>query len=270
MEYCLNIQFANANKTYYFKTDDETIKENDYVVVESIVGIEIGKVVGEIKPLEEINFHLQIKPILRKATRFDITQKRENDKAAKKAMTIFNESIKSLNLDMNLLNAEYTLDKTKILFTYLASERVDFRELLKVLANKLGCRIELKQISPREKAQKIGGIGICGLELCCTKFINVFEGITLSKAKNQMLSINLPKLSGQCGKLMCCLKYEDDLYTEEKKNFPQIGTIITYDKKEYKVTGINIISKTIKIENEENIDFLTLEEFNKLNNKKKK
>ena len=123
---------------------------------------------------------------------------------------------------------------TKILFTYLASERVDFRELLKVLANKLGCRIELKQISPREKAQKIGGIGICGLELCCTKFINVFEGITLSKAKNQMLSINLPKLSGQCGKLMCCLKYEDDLYTEERKISHKLELLLPMIKKNIK------------------------------------
>ena len=153
------------------------------------------------------------------------------------------------------------------MFTYAADDRVDFRELLKKLAAALHCRIELKQISSRERAQLIGGIGVCGLQLCCTTFLHQFEGVSLNKAKNQMLSINIPKLSGQCGKLMCCLKYEDDLYTEEKSKFPQINTKVVYQGEEYKVATFNIFTKVIKITSKENAQFITLDEYNAIQKK---
>ena len=143
----------------------------------------------------------------------------------------------------------------------MADERSDFRELLKVLASKLHTRIELRQIGARDKAKMVGGIGICGLPLCCSTFLNEFDGISINRAKNQMLAINIPKLSGQCGKLVCCLKYEDDAYLEERKNFPDLGSKVFIDKIEYTVTNLNIISKTIKVENADDVKFLSLEDF---------
>ena len=140
---------------------------------------------------------------------------------------------------------------------------MDFRELLKVLASKLHTRIELRQIGARDKAKLIGGVGLCGLPLCCSTFLNEFDGISINRAKNQMLAINIPKLSGQCGKLMCCLKYEDDAYTDLKKGFPEIGTKVFIDKVQYEVTSINVISKVIKIDSEEDTKFLPFEEFKK-------
>jgi cell fate regulator YaaT (PSP1 superfamily) len=121
---------------------------------------------------------------------------------------------------MRLISCEYTLDKAKVLFSYIADDRVDFRELLKVLASRLHTRIELRQIGARDKAKAIGGLGVCGLPLCCSTFLNEFDGISITRAKNQMLAINIPKLSGQCGKLVCCLKFEDDAYTDLRKEFP--------------------------------------------------
>ena len=162
---------------------------------------------------------------------------------------------------MNLISCEYTLDKGKVIFSYVADERVDFRELLKVLASKLHTRIELRQIGSRDKAKLIGGIGLCGLPLCCATFLNEFDGISINRAKNQMLAINIPKLSGHCGKLLCCLKYEDDAYSDLKKDFPPVGTKVFIDKVEYEVTAINVVSKMVKIDNPNDSKFLPLDEF---------
>jgi hypothetical protein len=165
---------------------------------------------------------------------------------------------------MKLLTTEYTLDSTKVIFTYAAADRVDFRELLKILSSKLKVRIELKQIAPRDRAQLVGGLGPCGLPLCCATFLGEFDGISLNRAKNQLLSINIPKLSGQCGKLMCCLKYEDDYYTEEKKLFPEINTKIKYNNIEYKITSYNVLSKNVRLEAEDNVVTISLDEVNKI------
>ena len=162
---------------------------------------------------------------------------------------------------MTLVSCEYTLDKSKVIFSYVADARVDFRELLKVLAVKLHTRIELRQIGPRDKSKLVGGIGSCGLTLCCSTFLNEFDGISIQRAKNQMLAINIPKLSGHCGKLICCLKYEDDAYLEARKTFPDLGTKVFIDKVEYTVTNINVISNVIKVENPDDIKFLTKKDF---------
>ena len=268
MNYYINIKFGISNKTYYFATDDPSIKIGDFVVVETVVGVEIGEVTTFPADISNLNYDREIKPILRLATPADMTKLRQNELYANSAKQLFEESIQKLNLDMKLIGAQYTLDRTKILFTYVADERVDFRELLKILAAQLHCRIELKQINSRERAQFIGGIGVCGLPLCCTTFFSTFDGVSLNKAKNQMLAINIPKLSGQCGKLMCCLKYEDDYYTEAKKEFPEVGTVVKYEGNEYKVQSYNIFSKVIKIANNEDAQFLSLDEINGLLGKK--
>ena len=168
---------------------------------------------------------------------------------------------------MHLVSAEYTLDSTKVIFTYIADERIDFRELLKVLASKLHCRIELKQIGARDRAKTVGGLGPCGLPLCCSTFLSDFEGISINMAKNQLLALNISKLSGQCGKLICCLKYEDTLYSELRVGLPKLGLRCKYKDEEYKITSMNVLSKTMKLENKENSVFITFDEyFKEVNN----
>jgi len=266
MKYYVNVTFNDNGKKYFFSTNDETLKIGDFVVVDTVIGREIGTISSvplEIN-VEEIKFEL--KPILRKANDFDLRCREENIEDAKEAKILFSKSVANLKLEMDLIDAEYTLDRSKLLFTYIANARVDFRELLRVLASSLHCRIELRQINARERAQSIGGIGICGLSLCCTTFLKEFEGVSLNKAKNQMLAINIPKISGQCGKLMCCLKFEDDDYTEEKKKYPHIGTPVKYNGNDFKVDGFNILSQTIKLKNEDAIEIITLDKFNELIN----
>lgn len=257
----VGVKFSNTPRAYFFGVKNIELQLNDKVVVETIRGTELGTVAIEAISIDKYSNGLLLKPILRKATDTDIKLAEINQKDAVFAMDICQNEVKKLNLDMNLISCEYTLDKSKVLFSYLADDRVDFRELLKVLASKLHTRIELRQIGSRDKAKMIGGLGVCGLPLCCSTFLNEFDGISINRAKNQMLAINIPKLSGQCGKLICCLKYEDDAYTEERKAFPELGSRFFIDKTEYTVTSINILSRVVKIENEDDIKFLPLEDF---------
>ena len=259
----VGVKFLNTPRAYFFGVSNLEVQEGDKVVVETIRGIELGTVAINPISIDKYSSGLLLKPVLRKATDTDIKLSEINLKDAQFALEICETEVKKLNLDMNLISCEYTLDKSKVLFSYLADDRVDFRELLKVLASKLHTRIELRQIGSRDKAKMIGGLGSCGLPLCCSTFLNEFDGISINRAKNQMLAINIPKLSGQCGKLICCLKYEDDCYTEERKKYPDLGSRHFIDKVEYTVTGINILSSVIKIENEDDIKFLPLDEFNK-------
>lgn len=258
-DYFVAIQMHGSAKAYYFSTNIEDLKPGEYVVVETIRGLELGKVETELQPIAKYKSELELKPVLRKATEEDIIMHEENLLLAKDAYDICAQEIKKLSLEMRLITSEYTLDRSKVLFSYLADDRVDFRDLLKVLATRLRCRIELRQIGTRDKAKVVGGIGICGLPLCCSTFLNEFDGISINRAKNQMLSLNIPKLSGHCGKLICCLKYEDDAYTELKEGFPRIGTRVNYEGEQYKITSMNVLTRQIKLENHENVQFLDLD-----------
>ena len=235
----------------------------DKVIVETLRGLELGEIAIEPITMDKYESELGLKPILRRANDVDVKIYEANQKDAGIALEISKTEAEKLGLDMNFISCEYTLDKTKVILSYIADERVDFRELLKILASKLHTRIELRQIGTRDKAKMIGGVGICGLPLCCSTFLNEFDGISINRAKNQMLAINIPKLSGHCGKLICCLKYEDDIYSEERRKFPDLGCRIWLDKVEYTVTGVNIISKVVKLENNEDVKFLPLEDLNK-------
>ena len=259
----VGVKFSNTPRAYFFGVKDIELNIGDKVIVETVRGVELGTIAIEAITIDKYSNGLLLKPILRKATDTDIKIAEINQKDAVAALDICAIEVKKLNLDMNLISCEYTLDKSKVLFSYLADDRVDFRELLKVLAAKLHTRIELRQIGSRDKAKMIGGLGVCGLPLCCSTFLNEFDGISINRAKNQMLAINIPKLSGQCGKLICCLKYEDDAYTEERKNFPDLGSKFFIDKIEYTVTSINILSRIVKIENADDVKFIPLEDFNK-------
>ena len=268
----VGVRFNNSAKAYFFgvKKEDD-IALDDHVVVETVRGIELGQVAIAPVDIENYNSEYGLKPIIRKATDADMRAYQNNLKDAEIAMEICQVEVKRLGLDMNLISCEYTLDKAKIIFSFLSDDRVDFRELLKSLAAKLRTRIELRQIGTRDKAKMIGGIGVCGLPLCCARFLNEFDGISISRAKNQMLAINIPTLSGHCGKLICCLKFEDDAYTDAKKEFPEIGTKVWIDKKEYTITSYNVISGIVKIEGDEDeIQFIPINELKKVGTFRKK
>ncbi len=260
----LGVKFFNTPRAYFFGLkEEEDYHLGDKVVVETMRGLELGEVAIEPISMDKYESELGLKPVLRRATDIDVKIYEANQKDAKNALEISRAESERMGLDMNFISGEYTLDKTKVILSYIADERIDFRELLKVLASRLHTRIELRQIGSRDKAKMIGGVGICGLPLCCSTFLNEFDGISINRAKNQMLAINIPKLSGHCGKLICCLKYEDDVYSEERKNFPELGSKLWIDKVEYTVTSVNIISKVVKIENEEDVKFMPLDDLNK-------
>ena len=269
-DFYVGVKFDNASRAYFFVVKGIDIKIGDKVVVETMHGPELGEVTFEPIPIEEYRSVLDLRPVLRKATATDLKLHEINRKDAEFALEICKTEVKNAGLDMRLISCEYTLDKSKVIFTYSADERVDFRELLKALASKLHTRIELRQIGARDKAKAVGGLGLCGLPLCCSTYLNEFDGIEIKRAKNQMLAINIPKLSGQCGKLMCCLKYEDDTYTDLKKEYPEIGTKVFIDKVEFEVTAINVIARTVKLDNEEDTKFLSLEDFKQQTHWRKK
>lgn len=260
----VGIKFSSTGKPYFFSTDLADLKIGDKVVAESIRGMQVGEVATEVYDISKYKSELELKPLLRLATKDDLYLATENLKRAKEAMTITMQEINNLGLEMRPLEAEYSLDGSKITITYVADDRVDFRDLLKVLASKFHCRIELRQIGSRDKTKIVGGIGLCGLPLCCSQFLNNIGGISINLAKNQMLSLNIPKLSGHCGKLICCLQYEDEAYTELRKQFPNIGSLYEKDGKIYKLTSYNVLSRIVKIEAEDDIQFIPLSDLKQM------
>lgn len=266
-----SVKFKSAGKIYYFSTNLK-LKKDDRVVVETARGLELGEISQELKDISEFNLDTELKKIVRKATKKDIENYQKNVKDAKQALLTCKEIVSRYDVNMQLTNCEYTLDKAKVIFMYTSDDRVDFRELLKELAVVFKCRIELRQIGPRDKAKVIGGIGTCGLPLCCSTLLGEFNGVSINMAKNQMLAINIEKISGACGRLMCCLKYEDEIYSLEKERFPKIGSRVKYQDKDVKVTGLNVINDLVKIETNNGIVFVGLEEikFDKNNHAGKK
>ena len=254
----ISVRFETTNKTYTFSTRDLSIKNNDAVVVETQRGLEYAKVVSD--PFDKPNDDFEIVEIIRKATNKDLEQFEANKKDALNAKQICQDESDNLNLNMNIISAEYTLDRSKITFIYLADDRVDFRELLKVLASIFHCRIDLRQVGTRDKAKMVSGIGVCGRELCCAKYIGDFDRISINMAKNQLLALNVQKLSGQCGNLMCCLKYEDEAYKDLRKDLPKLNSFVEYDNEKFRITSMNVIAKTCKLENPDHAIFISLQD----------
>lgn len=252
-----SVKFKSAGKIYYFSTNLK-LKKDDRVVVETARGLELGEISQELKDISEFNLDTELKKIVRKATKKDIENYQKNVKDAKQALVTCKEIVSRYDVNMQLTNCEYTLDKAKVIFMYTSDDRVDFRELLKELAVVFKCRIELRQIGPRDKAKVIGGIGTCGLPLCCSTLLGEFNGVSINMAKNQMLAINIDKISGACGRLLCCLKYEDEAYTIEKRRFPKLGSRVRFEDKIVKVIGLNVISDLVKIDYDGNISFVSL------------
>lgn len=256
--YSVAVRFRDAAKPYSFGCFDDTIKKGDWVVVETQQGLEMGAAEADALNVEKYSLRMPTRPVVRIATPIDRRSYEENVHYEQDAYNICAEEIESLGLDMNLLNAQYTLDRSKVLFIYLADQRVDFRELLKHLGARLHCRIELRQIGERDKAKMVGGIGVCGMECCCRRFKNHFDIISINMAKNQMLALNTEKLSGMCGKLMCCLKYEDNDYKILTEGLPKMGSQVEYEGGIYRITAMNVMSDEAKLENHQQVIFLSL------------
>lgn len=254
----LSVRFQTTNKTYTFSTTDLSIKEGDGVVVETQRGLEYVNVIAE--PFDTPNVSFEIKPIIRKATKEDLDDYNQNIEDCIEAKEVCQNEADKLGLEMNIISAEYTLDRAKITFIYVADDRIDFRELLKVLAAIFRCRIDLRQVGTRDKAKMVSGIGPCGRELCCAKYLKDFDRISINMAKNQLLALNVQKLSGQCGNLMCCLKYEDEAYKDLRKGLPKMGSYIQYENERFKLSSMNVIARTCKLENREHAIYISLED----------
>ncbi|MEQ6030147.1 PSP1 domain-containing protein [Staphylococcus saccharolyticus] len=246
----VGVQFQKAGKLEYYAPNHLDVKVGDQVVVESKRGIEIGLVKFPPKELDNEDVTLPLKEIIRLVTNEDKTTYDNNERDALKALELCKRVVKEQRLDMRLVNCEYTLDKSKVTFNFTADDRIDFRKLVKILAQNLKTRIELRQIGVRDEAKLLGGIGPCGRSLCCSTFLGDFEPVSIKMAKDQNLSLNPTKISGACGRLMCCLKYENDYYEEARSQLPDIGDTIHTPDGNGKVVGLNIldISMQVKIE----------------------
>lgn len=244
----VGVRFKKAGKIYYFAPNDHDVSKDDFVIVETARGVEYGKVVIDKKQVDDNDVVLPLKHVIRIADQKDQLVVEENKQAAQEAYDICLEKIDEHELDMKLVDVEYTFDRNKIIFYFTADGRVDFRELVKDLAAIFRTRIELRQIGVRDEAKMLGGIGPCGRMLCCSTFLGDFEPVSIKMAKDQNLSLNPTKISGLCGRLMCCLKYENDGYESAKQELPDIGKEIVTPQGKGRVVGLNILEKLVQIE----------------------
>lgn len=238
------IVFKENGKVYDFLSDGTKFEKNDYVIVETEKGIQLGKVFS-LK--QTIGKEKDFKTIVRKATTEDYDSYLNNLTASKECLNIAKIEAEKLKLPMNIIDCNYTLDRKRLSFNFISDGRVDFRELVKVLAAKFKTRIELYQIGVRDKAREIGGLGQCGNQLCCTKFLNNMGTISINMAKNQNIALNPSKINGACGRLLCCLAYEDDLYVENKSNMPNFSDEVVIDGVKGKVISVDVLNRRYKV-----------------------
>ena len=243
----VGVRFKKAGKIYYFDPGDLEINVDDSVVVETIRGIEFGKAVLGIREVPENEIIAPLKQVLRIATEEDNKVYQDNKAKEKEAFNICLQKINHHNLGMKLIDVEYTFDNNKIIFYFTADGRVDFRELVKDLASVFKTRIELRQIGVRDEAKMISGMGPCGKSLCCSTFLGDFAPVSIKMAKEQSLSLNPTKISGICGRLMCCLKYEHETYENSRKYMPKVGALVDTPEGRGEVVGSNILLEVVKV-----------------------
>ena len=244
----VGIAFNKKGKIYNFDPMDFQLSLNEEVIVETEKGLQYGYVMSEIKELDEKDFTIPLKPVVRIATKKDNANQLKNINDAEQALVKAREIVEELDLDMRLLDSSYTYDRKQLLFNFIADERIDFRELAKRLAQVYKTRIELRQIGIRDKAKEIGGIGPCGRLPCCNTFLTDLNGVTINMAKNQMLSLNPTKINGVCGRLLCCLNYEDETYGEFRKCLPDIGDKVKENGKTGTVVSLDILKKSYTVD----------------------
>ena len=250
MQTIVGVRFKKAGKIYYFDPGTLELRKEDPVIVETARGLEYGHVVIPARQLEDAEVATPLKPVLRKATEKDTAKVADNEAKEAEAMRICEQKIVAHKLDMNLVSVEYTFDVSKIIFYFTAEGRVDFRELVKDLAGIFRTRIELRQIGVRDEAKMLGGIGCCGRSLCCATFLGDFEPVSIRMAKEQNLSLNPAKISGICGRLMCCLKYESNLYGGpacRKQSAPKPGAKVIAPNGEGNVVAVDPAHKTVSV-----------------------
>ena len=242
----VGVKLNDNGKVYYFDASDVNVNENATVIVETEKGLQYGTV-ARIIPENEINNDIEYKPVIRLTTKADYKKHLNNLKDADKAIVKCNELIEQYGLDMKIIDASYTFDREQLIFRFLADDRVDFRQLAKDLGSIFRTRIELRQVGIRDKAKEIGGFGPCGRKLCCNNFLTEFDSVSINMAKNQNLSLNPTKINGVCGRLLCCLKYENDNYNEYKKGLPDVGNKIKTADGEGKVISVDVFKKKYKV-----------------------
>ena len=243
----IGVRFKNVGKIYYFDPAGQKAERDNHVIVETARGVEFGTVVLPNFQIEESEITAPLKKMLRLAGKEDEERILNNAKKEREAFTICQEKIREHNLDMKLIDVEYTFDGSKILFYFTAEGRVDFRELVKGLASVFRTRIELRQIGVRDEAKLLGGLGICGRSLCCASFLGEFAPVSIKMAKEQSLSLNPTKISGVCGRLMCCLKYEQEAYEDLHRTTPKVGAIVKTPDGKGEVTSVNLLRGQIKV-----------------------
>ena len=244
----IGVRFRTAGKIYFFDPCEFEIKRGDHVIVETARGIEFGTVVAGVKEVEDDKVIQPLKPVIRIATQRDIEQEAANKEREREAFKVCLEKIRKHELDMKLIDAEYTFDNNKVLFYFTADGRIDFRELVKDLAGVFKTRIELRQIGVRDETKIVGGIGICGRPLCCHSYLSDFIPVSIKMAKEQNLSLNPTKISGVCGRLMCCLKNEEETYEELNRRLPGIGDYVTTeDGLKGEVQSVNVLRQLVKV-----------------------
>ena len=244
----IGVRFRQAGKIYNFSPADFQVKVADHVIVETARGIEYGSVVQGIREVADDKVIMPLKSVIRIATEEDDKKAIENNEKEKKAFKICKEKIAKHGLEMKLIETEYTFDNNKVLFYFTADGRIDFRELVKDLASVFKTRIELRQVGVRDETKMLGGIGICGRPLCCNTYLSEFIPVSIKMAKEQSLSLNPTKISGICGRLMCCLKNEQEAYEELNSNLPDIGEKVkTFDGFKGEVVSVNVLRQKVKI-----------------------
>ena len=247
-ELVIGVRFKKTGKLYYFDPLKYTFKLGDNVIAETERGKEIGRVVKVLEK-KSLQDDTEIGKIIKPASKKDLEEQKHVEEQAHEALIFCRNEAKKQGLNMKILSAEYTFDMSKLTIYFVAEERVDFRELVKLLASKYKIRIELRQIGPRDEVKEFANVGMCGKEVCCRTFLQDFEPVTIKMAKEQGLQINMSKLSGVCGKLMCCLRYEEDAYKENLNKLPKIGSIVKVKENdtEGKVTNIDILGLKVKV-----------------------
>ena len=244
----IGVRFRAAGKIYYFDPADRQIKIGDHVIVETARGIEYGYVVLGNREVDETKVIPPLKPVIRMATDEDRAIEAKNKEKEKEAFKICQEKIKKHNLEMKLIDGEYTFDNNKVLFYFTADGRIDFRELVKDLASVFKTRIELRQVGVRDETKILGGIGICGRPLCCHSYLSEFIPVSIKMAKEQNLSLNPTKISGVCGRLMCCLKNEEETYEYLNSRLPGTGDrVTTVDGLKGEVSSVNVLRQMVKV-----------------------
>lgn len=251
MRKIIPIKFKATGKTYFFDPLQFDIKKGDRVIVETSRGVEIGTAVSGIREIDEAEMHTTLKGVTRPANERDLARDSENKRRQAEAFEICRKKIEAHKLDMKLVEVEYTFDGSKILFYFTADGRVDFRELVKDLANVFRTRIELRQIGVRDEAKSMGSIGVCGRSLCCSAWLDDFVSVSIKMAKEQGLSLNPSKISGACGRLMCCLKYEQDTYEELMRRMPRTEQKVKTPDGAGTVVSVNLLKGTVSVETEQ-------------------